>query len=98
MVQQVAQTLVRERVYNLRVAEFNTYFVGCDEWGFSVWAHNQCVYHGTSKEMALDIVANGLNVAKWNAAQKELGGGDEKGFSVSTKIATATAWAATRAA
>gem|GEM_PF-5151272 len=19
---------------------FHTYFVGCDEWGFSVWAHN----------------------------------------------------------
>ena len=27
-------------VYNLRVAEHHTYFVGCDEWGFSVWAHN----------------------------------------------------------
>jgi hypothetical protein len=29
-----------ETVYNLRVAEFHTYFVGCDEWGFAVWAHN----------------------------------------------------------
>ncbi|VTR97553.1 colicin- partial : HNH nuclease OS=Citrobacter freundii GN=MC47_21750 PE=4 SV=1: PT-HINT: Colicin-DNase [Tuwongella immobilis] len=28
-------------VYNLRVAEDHTYFVGCDEWGFSLWAHNQ---------------------------------------------------------
>jgi hypothetical protein len=27
-------------VYNLRVADFHTYFVGCPEWGFSVWAHN----------------------------------------------------------
>ena len=27
-------------VYNVRVADFHTYFVGCDEWGFSVWAHN----------------------------------------------------------
>jgi hypothetical protein len=27
-------------VYNLRVAEYHTYFVGCPEWGFSVWAHN----------------------------------------------------------
>src|SRR5262249_40864684 len=27
-------------VYNLRVADFHTYFVGCDAWGFSVWAHN----------------------------------------------------------
>jgi len=22
------------------VADWHTYFVGCDEWGFSVWAHN----------------------------------------------------------
>jgi hypothetical protein len=28
------------KVYNLRVADWHTYFVGCDEWGFSVWAHN----------------------------------------------------------
>jgi filamentous hemagglutinin len=27
-------------VYNLRVAEYHTYFVGSLEWGFSVWAHN----------------------------------------------------------
>jgi len=29
-----------ETVCNFRIAEFHTYFVGCDEWGFSVWAHN----------------------------------------------------------
>jgi RHS repeat-associated protein len=29
-------------VYNLRVSEFSTYFVGSREWGFSVWAHNTC--------------------------------------------------------
>jgi hypothetical protein len=27
-------------VYNLRVADCHTYFVGCEQWGFSVWAHN----------------------------------------------------------
>jgi hypothetical protein len=27
-------------VYNLRVAEYHTFFVGCEEWGFGVWAHN----------------------------------------------------------
>jgi len=27
-------------VYNVRVADYHTYFVGCAEWGFSVWAHN----------------------------------------------------------
>jgi hypothetical protein len=37
-----------ERVYNLKVSDFHTYFVGCDEWGFSVWAHNldACVLRG----------------------------------------------------
>jgi RHS repeat-associated protein len=29
-------------VYNLRISEFHTYFVGSREWGFSVWAHNDC--------------------------------------------------------
>jgi hypothetical protein len=31
-----------ETVYNLRVAEYHTYFVGSEQWGFSVWAHNAC--------------------------------------------------------
>jgi hypothetical protein len=35
-------TLQIATVYNLRVADYHTYFVGCDEWGWSVWAHNQC--------------------------------------------------------
>jgi hypothetical protein len=29
-------------VYNLRVADYHTYFVGAAEWGFGVWAHNTC--------------------------------------------------------
>jgi hypothetical protein len=29
-----------ETVYNLRVADYHTYFVGCQQWGFAVWAHN----------------------------------------------------------
>src|SRR5262249_53065075 len=28
--------------HNLRGADYHTYFVGCSEWGFSVWAHNLC--------------------------------------------------------
>ncbi|HEY1190682.1 MAG TPA: polymorphic toxin-type HINT domain-containing protein, partial [Gemmata sp.] len=33
-----------DTVYNLEVEDDHTYFVGCDEWGFSVWAHNaECV-------------------------------------------------------
>lgn len=29
-------------VYNMRVEEYHTYFVGSAEWGFSVWVHNAC--------------------------------------------------------
>ncbi|VTR96992.1 polymorphic toxin-type HINT domain-containing protein [Tuwongella immobilis] len=43
-VEGVHETARWETVYNFRVNEFHTYFVGCDEWGFSVWAHNaNCV-------------------------------------------------------
>ena len=31
-----------ETVYNLRIADFHTYFVGGEDWGFGVWAHNKC--------------------------------------------------------
>jgi hypothetical protein len=44
-------------VYNLRVEEYHTYFVGSAEWGFSVWAHNACVNTTTgSQEEALEEV------------------------------------------
>ena len=29
-------------VYNFRVADHHTYFVGSTDWQFSVWAHNRC--------------------------------------------------------
>ncbi|WP_261345324.1 HINT domain-containing protein [Tuwongella immobilis] len=41
-VESVAETGQWQPVYNLRVADWHTYFVGDDEWGFSVWAHNAC--------------------------------------------------------
>jgi intein/homing endonuclease len=38
--EEVRQTAEVATVYNLRVADYHTYFVGSREWGFSVWAHN----------------------------------------------------------
>ena len=35
-------------VYNCRIADYHTYFVGGEEWGFSVWAHNADLYHYTN--------------------------------------------------
>jgi hypothetical protein len=39
-VEAIRDTGERELVYNLRVADFHTYFVGGDEWGWAAWAHN----------------------------------------------------------
>jgi RHS repeat-associated protein len=59
-VERVAQTDERVPVYNLRIADFRTYFVGCDEWGFSVWAHNACIgVHHTGNAAAALIQASG---------------------------------------
>ena len=46
-----------ETVYNLRVADFHTYFVGCEEWRFGVWAHNTCV---KGSEYAHEEVGSGF--------------------------------------
>jgi hypothetical protein len=42
-VDSVTPTARTAQVYNLRVADDHTYFVGSTSWGFSVWVHNQ--YH-----------------------------------------------------
>jgi hypothetical protein len=34
---------VPRTVYNLTVSEYQTFFVGCDEWGFAAWVHNASV-------------------------------------------------------
>jgi hypothetical protein len=39
-VEAVEDTGVWSTVYNLQVADYHTYFVGTEQWGFSVWAHN----------------------------------------------------------
>jgi hypothetical protein len=44
-VEEVYDTGEYETLYNLQIADYHTYFVGYDEWGFSVWAHNDCIYH-----------------------------------------------------
>ena len=41
-VEAVVHTGRVEEVYNVEVEGDHTYFVGCDEWGFGVWAHNTC--------------------------------------------------------
>ena len=54
-VDEVYDTGEYEAVYNLRVADFHTYFVGDDGWGFSVWAHNAiCALSGADEAASAD--------------------------------------------
>jgi hypothetical protein len=51
-------------VYNVRVSNYGTYFVGDVEWGFSVWAHNAC-----SRAVAEAIEQGIVNVQRTRAPQ-----------------------------
>jgi hypothetical protein len=51
-VEDVFDTAIEEVVYNCRVSDHHTYFVGGIDWHFTVWAHNACdMHHGTPKEV-----------------------------------------------
>jgi intein/homing endonuclease len=56
-------------VYNLRIADYHTYFVGSAEWGFSVWTHNMCVNAGAAGEQPTS--AADAAMAEANIAQAE---------------------------
>jgi hypothetical protein len=47
VVQEVRDSGEDGAVYNLRISDYHTYFVGSEEWGFSVWAHNACIDPGS---------------------------------------------------
>ena len=40
----IADSRLLEPVYNCSVEDFHTYFVGSDDWCFSIWAHNACEF------------------------------------------------------
>jgi hypothetical protein len=63
-VENVLDTGKYERVYNLRVADYHTYFIGSQNWGFSVWAHN--VYRLNGDDDAL----NGLSILSAERADR----------------------------
>lgn len=57
VVEAIEDTNKYETVYNLRIADYHTYFVGGDEWGFSVWAHNECFYRAMSEKECATVIA-----------------------------------------
>jgi hypothetical protein len=51
------------------VADFHTYFVGCQEWGFSVWAHNSdlCIdgsFFGKTPQRVRESIPKGWTTRK----------------------------------
>jgi hypothetical protein len=54
-VEEIRDTGRYEKVYNLRVADYHTYFVGDSSWGFSVWAHNS--YSGDAATKQAEVAA-----------------------------------------
>jgi len=52
-VEGIADSGLITTVYNLEIEGDHTYFVGCVEWGFSVWAHN--AYGSNSKPNSVTL-------------------------------------------
>jgi hypothetical protein len=71
-VESIECTDVESEVYNFRVAEYHTYFVGGTGWGFSVWAHN--TYAARTQQQAEDELFNimmvGQDASNANAIRK----------------------------
>ncbi len=59
-----------EPVYNLRVADHHTYFVGDDGWGFAAWAHNE--YTAEVNRIIREVVS-GRGVAAGSGFSHEAG-------------------------
>jgi hypothetical protein len=77
-----------ETVYNLRVADWHTYFVGDTNWGWAVWAHNAYFYHGRSEEAADSIITSGARLTS-SKPRQDFG----KAFYTTTDENQARKWA-----
>ena len=62
------------RVYNFRVADHHTYFVGRQEWGVSVWTHNTTTCIGRMEDLAK--YADDASVDTWAKSGRIPGPGD----------------------
>jgi intein/homing endonuclease len=73
-VESVEQLRELAPVYNLRIADYHTYFVGSRQWEFSVWAHNAngaCYWnvferhHLLPQEFGKFFKAKGFDIGKY---------------------------------
>ena len=76
-VEAVRDTGEYETVYNLRVADYHTYFVGSEEWGFSVWAHNQCMPRDVAKAVEEVTPGAGIDRATAKRVASAINAGDK---------------------
>ena len=60
-------------VYNLRVADYHTYFVGDESWGFTLWAHNACSVYREIKNGVVRYVGITGNFVRRAAEHRRIG-------------------------
>jgi hypothetical protein len=65
-------------VFNFRVADFHTYYVGSPDWGFDVWVHNTYVNNGdgtfTVLENGRPVTLDQADFDAWKAANPNASG------------------------
>ena len=64
-VQEAYATGVEEAVYNCAVEDYHTYFVGGEDWGFNVWAHNTYKTPNSTTEWSVEGAAARASHGKW---------------------------------
>ena len=69
-VERIVLTEQSSTVYNLRIAEDHTYFVGQDDWEFSVWVHN--AYNVKTVENGFEIFEDGVSCSIKNREDFDL--------------------------
>ncbi len=59
-VEAIRDTQTYERVYNVSVSDWHTYFIGKEDWGWSAWGHND----DCSQKLAKNLEASGKKKPK----------------------------------
>ena len=73
-VESVVETEDTETVYNFRVADWHTYFVGNEHWDFEVWVHNACASGANGQTPNSNFGVNPFLNGELDAARREAAG------------------------
>jgi intein/homing endonuclease len=66
-------------LYNLRIADYHTYFVGDRDWEGALWAHNSCNLH-LGKDYDREVQEVGDRIANWLGQGFRIARNDERAF------------------